>query len=131
MMETKNSEVYCERIRKKLRMDKACYVNPEGTAGGLALWWTKETEVTVHEKDGFMIDTTIKLHNKTGRMHITWLYGSTDWGERLNLWDKLTHIARRRKEPWMCVGDFNEIAMASEKQGADRNNHGRWRRSMQ
>lgn len=106
-------------------MEKACYVNPEGIAEGLSLWWIKETEVTVHEKDGSMIDTTIKLQNNTGRMHITWLYGSTDWGDRLKLWEKLVHIARTRKGPWMCVGDFNEVAMESEKQGVDRSKHGR------
>lgn len=27
------------------------------------------------------------------------------------------NIARTRKDPWMCVGDFNEIAVAREKQG--------------
>lgn len=26
-------------------------------------------------------------------------------------------IARYEQEPWMCIGDFNEIAWSSEKQG--------------
>lgn len=64
-----------------------------------------------------MIDSTININNGSVVIHVTWIYGSTNWNDRLQLWDKLRIIARTRSTSWMCVGDFNEIAIESEKEG--------------
>lgn len=37
LIETKNNEGYCETVRRKFKMDKGCYVEPNGLSGGLAL----------------------------------------------------------------------------------------------
>lgn len=62
-----------------------------------------------------MIDATIKIYNENAMINVTWIYGSTNWNDRLILWDKLRNIARTRTRLWMCVIDFNEIAMESNK----------------
>lgn len=33
MIETKNTEAVCEKVRRKMRLEKAAYVEPNGIAG--------------------------------------------------------------------------------------------------
>lgn len=83
LTETKNTEAYCETVRRKLKIENGEYVNPNGISGRLALWWTKEVQVVIHTKNEYMMDTTITKASGGGAMHITWIYRSTSWGERL------------------------------------------------
>lgn len=85
--------------------------------GGLTLWWRKEIDVIIYYKWQDMINTTINMNKGDGPVHITWIYGSTQWRERLRLWDELLNIAQTRNDPWVCLGSFNEIALISEKEG--------------
>lgn len=39
---------------------------------------------------------------------------------RLLNWETLRHLGVNRREPWICVGDFNEIASHSKKVGGRR-----------
>lgn len=88
-----------------------------GVAGGLALWWSDEIKMVIHTQDKSIIDTTVDLKDGKGDIHITWIYGSTKWEEMMRLWGRLRRIADGRNDPWMCVGDYNEIASVAEKEG--------------
>lgn len=59
LIETKNTEAFCEQVRRKVKMDSGVYVNPDGISGGLALWWNKEVTVKVNMMNENMVDTTI------------------------------------------------------------------------
>lgn len=63
LMETKNKEDHCERIKRKLKMERNCYVEPNGLSRGLALWWWKDIDVVIHRKEEAMVDTTVNLSN--------------------------------------------------------------------
>lgn len=99
-----------------MKLDHSSYVEPNGTAGGLALWWSDTLDVTINSKDPSHIDTTIDMGNGSDRVHITWIYGSTKWEERLQLWERLRRLAYHRRGSWMVTGDFNEIAHGGEKE---------------
>lgn len=66
LMETKNNEGVCERVRRKLRMENGVYVEPNGIGGGLALWWTDAVEVVVHRRETNFIDTTVNQKDGSG-----------------------------------------------------------------
>lgn len=61
-METKNNDEYCERVRRRLKVEKGFYVKSNGLAARLALWWKQDISVIVHHKEEAMIDTTINLN---------------------------------------------------------------------
>ncbi|KAK8535423.1 hypothetical protein V6N12_056941 [Hibiscus sabdariffa] len=52
LSETKQSKRYLEKIRMKMKLEHSFYIDPIGTAGGFALWWSKDTQINVlmHEK---------------------------------------------------------------------------------
>ncbi|XP_061367124.1 uncharacterized protein LOC133310245 [Gastrolobium bilobum] len=47
----------------------------------------------------------------------TAIYASPQVNNRQVLWEELKHIGRNMNESWLLTGDFNEIALASEKRG--------------
>lgn len=48
---------------------------------------------------------------------ITGFYGNPDSANREDSWSLLRDLSRRFSLPWICIGDFNEILRAEEKQG--------------
>lgn len=116
-MEMKNKEEYFEGIKRNLKLEKGRYVESNGLSGGLALWWRKDANVTIHRKDEYMMDTIVNMNKGDGDVYLTWIYGSTNWRDRLGLWKRMRTTVRTRNGSWMCVRDFNEIAKVSEKVG--------------
>ncbi|XLR45110.1 hypothetical protein S83_029770 [Arachis hypogaea] len=47
---------------------------------------------------------------------------------RKELWEQLTQIGNDMREPWVLIGDFNEIADPTEKKGGSKNNSQECRR---
>jgi hypothetical protein len=47
----------------------------------------------------------------------TGFYGHPDPSRRHESWDLLTHLKGFTPDPWLCVGDFNEVVEQSEKVG--------------
>ncbi|KAK9026201.1 hypothetical protein V6N11_039046 [Hibiscus sabdariffa] len=52
---------YLEKIRMKMKFDNTFYIEPEGIAGGLALWWSNEVKLYVLHYDKNFIDTKISI----------------------------------------------------------------------
>jgi hypothetical protein len=48
---------------------------------------------------------------------LTVVYASPREHERSATWSKLHAISRTIQEPWLMMGDFNEIASINEKKG--------------
>lgn len=48
------------------------------------------------------------------------MYGEPAHDGKSVVWDRLTNIGMSRKEPWVLVGDFNEILNNGEKLGGPR-----------
>ena len=47
LIETKNKVKKMEAIRRRTGFPHRCYVAPSGLAGGLALWWSDDLNVTI------------------------------------------------------------------------------------
>jgi hypothetical protein len=49
----------------------------------------------------------------------TGFYGNPNPSKRGESWDLLRHLKHFFPQPWLCVGDFNEITEQHEKEGAN------------
>ena len=117
LIETKKIEEKLEIVRRKVKFEKACYVEPEGLSEGLALQWKEQVGVQVIGKCKNLIDMEV-LDVGTGQhFRIFWIYGHTDYGERQEVWNLICEWAKNIDITWMCVGDFNEILYNNEKEG--------------
>ena len=45
----------------------------------------------------------------------TGFYEHPDVNKRPEAWNLLQYLARLTPEPWICIGDFNEVITQSEK----------------
>ncbi|GMJ13897.1 hypothetical protein HRI_005058900 [Hibiscus trionum] len=64
-----------------MKMEHSFYVDPQGLAGGLALWWTGEANITILRYDKNYIDTKIVLQEGEAWFG-TFIYGSPYREER-------------------------------------------------
>lgn len=89
-------------------------VDRRGIAGGMALWWSKDTEIQILSYSGYHIDARWEeaIHQR-----ITLFYGSPYTRERLNSWNLIRFLIGQYDLPWLIFGDFNEVCFSWEVKG--------------
>lgn len=55
--------------------------------------------------------------DKSTPWRLTGFYGHPDWTKRHESWTLLEHVKKFHPEPWLCIGDFNEVVDPMEKWG--------------
>ncbi|KAG7585295.1 Ribonuclease H domain [Arabidopsis thaliana x Arabidopsis arenosa] len=115
LMETKNSSNHVSKVQRWMGYDHSHIVDPVGLSGGLALFWKNSYEVEVINSDHRVIDVKVKLGSLS--FFISCVYGDPASHLRQAVWDKLIDIGTIRNEPWLVLGDFNEIIDNTEKLG--------------
>jgi hypothetical protein len=116
LMETKCSKVRIEMVRVKLGFTGAFTVDPVGRSGGLALLWKEEQEVEIQNFSRRHINAII-MEEGVQPWKLTGFYGHPEWAKRHEAWDLLSHLKSYLPDPWLVIGDFNEILEQSEKEG--------------
>ncbi|CAL1382259.1 unnamed protein product [Linum trigynum] len=114
LMETKNNEETMEDLRVQNNFQGKFYVHPEGTAGGLALWWTAGFSLQVLDCGRNFIDVFI---NYGCGFFMTFTHAPSIANERRVFSDSLS---RNRSEPnvhWIVIGDLNAMLFDYEKLG--------------
>jgi len=106
-----------DQVRKRLQYDYSIIVNPMGIWGGLILIWDEEVKVEVEFSSREIIDVMCKDINSGIAMRIYFLHASTNFQERLRLWQTLHSINLSNNLPWIYIGDFNEVPYEWEKVG--------------
>ena len=117
LMETKINEEKAVSVRDKCNFSHSWVVPSAGRSGGLALFWKDGIEVEILDADHSHIDTLVKGGVSMNWWHLTGFYGAPETSRREESWALLKLIRDRSTLPWLVVGDFNEIACASEKEG--------------
>ena len=84
--------------------------------GSLALFWAADSNVDVLSFSDNHIDAIID-HGVDDAWWFTGFYGDPETINRENSWSMLKRLSTRFTLPWVCIGDFNEILYADEKQG--------------
>ncbi|KAK8507583.1 hypothetical protein V6N12_072837 [Hibiscus sabdariffa] len=64
LSETKQQMKYLEKTKVKMKLMHSYYVEPDGLAGGLLLWWTKETQITILSSRKHFIDAKISVNGE-------------------------------------------------------------------
>ncbi|KAK9014821.1 hypothetical protein V6N11_005959 [Hibiscus sabdariffa] len=124
LSETKQKRRYLEKIRMRIKMDNAFYVDPVGIAGGLALWWTNDVKLSVLLHDKNLIDTVISI-NGEDEWFGTFIYAPPYEEEKQEFWESLGTLRDDINAKWCIMGDTNIVASPNEKYGGtpfDHNN---------
>ncbi|KAK8999419.1 hypothetical protein V6N11_070586 [Hibiscus sabdariffa] len=100
----------------KIKVDNAFYVEPEGIAGGIALWWSNEVKLSVLHYDRNFIDAKISINGEP-EWFGTFIYAPPYSGEKHEFWDSLTALRNDINAKWCIIGDFNVVVCPEEKYG--------------
>lgn len=119
LMESRNKENKMERFRRALNYPNSFYVNPIGLAGGLALWWDSSISISVDVSSNNVVHTSCQSLHDNKSWAMSFVYGSPSYQDKEMVWDFIRNIADGLRGPWVCLGDFNEVAMASDKSGGN------------
>ena len=84
--------------------------------GGLALFWLNDTRVDIQSYFDHRIDAIID-HGVDDAWQLMGFYGDPDTASQEDSWSLLKALSTQVSHPWICIGDFNEILLAEEKQG--------------
>ena len=117
LSETKLRTKRMERIRDRIGFANGLFVPSLGRSGGLALLWTRETDLEIKSFGCYHIDAIITKANSNFKWRITGFYGHPQAHLRQFSWDLLAFLSDQYQLPWFCFGDFNEILSTNEKSG--------------
>lgn len=92
-------------------------VDPRGLSGGLGLLWNRTVDIQILSSSPNFIHVAIRVIESSDWFECTFVYANPIFQQRMNLWDKLLVLPSKRNLPWCCIGDFNEMLSASDKEG--------------
>ncbi|KAL2939333.1 hypothetical protein RDABS01_000165 [Bienertia sinuspersici] len=93
-------------------------VDARGRAGGLAMMWSEDLDVTLRKMGERFIDVSIKeVNNLTWRL--TGVYGWSEGNQKYKTWNLLQKLGEENSLPWAIMGDFNEVLLECEKKGGN------------
>ncbi|CAM8951229.1 unnamed protein product [Rhodiola kirilowii] len=114
LIETKKEDGDWDGLRSKLGFAGSLTVNSRGKSGGLALMWVEGVEVDLISLSYYHIDVRIRYESE---FFLTLFYGNPRVQNRRGSWELLRHLKKGEGEPWIVIGDFNEVAHSWEVQG--------------
>jgi exonuclease III len=117
LMETMLQTAQLERLKFKLGFDCVFVVDSKGKNGGLALFWYEDFHVTIQNFRRHHINAIVLSEEHNSSWLFTGFYGHPKVNKRKESWALLRHLSTFYDDGWCCVGDFNELLVASEKGG--------------
>lgn len=115
LMETRNQESVIQQVQRRLKYNNSFVVNPQGLAGGMVLFWTDQISLTITHSTPHLIDTFCSENGGINSMCLTALHAPATFHQRQLLWADLRHLRHSNTQPWICLGDFNEVLYSWEK----------------
>ena len=117
LMETKFVVSEMDGIKRNLERQQGLVVPSIKRAGGLALLWRNTLQVDIQTYSPRHIDAIVSEEQGTKKWRFTGFYGHPETGQREESWKLLENLSHRSDLPWICMGDYNEIMHAKEKEG--------------
>ncbi|KAK9044806.1 hypothetical protein V6N11_058697 [Hibiscus sabdariffa] len=94
------------------------YVDPQGLASGLALWWIADVQIGVIRESSNFIDVSVSVTGEEG-WFFTFIYGLPYREEKHQFWKNLSSLGNDHFSRWCVLGDTNIISNQSEKEGGN------------
>ncbi|KAK8507257.1 hypothetical protein V6N12_008599 [Hibiscus sabdariffa] len=116
LSETKQQKRYLEKIRMKMKMEQYFYIEPNGIAGGLALWWFKNAKINILKYGKNFIDAEISVDGES-KWFGTFIYGPPYKEENREFWEFMSNLRNGSDERWLVIGDSNVVSSQEEKIG--------------
>ena len=117
LSETKNRKPVIDRIARRLRFENSVVVEAMNRAGGMAMFWSRDTNILEVNTTAFTIVAKIEDSDSNCIWWFVGLYASCDSLIRREQW----RVISRRKRLWgdrfLIAGDFNDILSNEEKWG--------------
>lgn len=63
------------------------------------------------------IDILTIVPNQSQKLHFIGVYGEPNSQNHTKFWSLIRRLKKPSNEPWICLGDFNQILSPSERQG--------------
>ncbi|GLT66721.1 hypothetical protein SLA2020_390740 [Shorea laevis] len=92
-------------------------VDAVGLSGGLALFWMEDVQLEIQNYSLRHINAVITEPRLNFQWKLTGFYGHPETARRGEGWSLLRHLQSLPPDPWLCIGDFNEIVEQTEKVG--------------
>ncbi|KAK9684875.1 hypothetical protein RND81_10G239000 [Saponaria officinalis] len=118
LCETKLHSCEMDKVKDKLGGYRGVAVDSAGRSGGLALLWRKEIRCELRSMAQHYMDFTIHFGDHQWRL--TSFYGWPEVSNHHLSWQLLRLLARQSTDPWVCLGDFNEVLYSTEMIGGKR-----------
>jgi hypothetical protein len=117
LMETISKRQKLERLRIRLGFEGMFAVDPVGRSGGLVLFWKEDSGLEIQNYSRRHINAVINDRAFGQQWKFTGFYGNPNPAKREESWALLRDLQQFSPQPWLCVGDFNEITEQHEKEG--------------
>ncbi|XP_030946004.1 uncharacterized protein LOC115970518 [Quercus lobata] len=127
LMETKFDVSEMDGIKRKIERQQGLVVPSIKRAGGLALLWKNSLQVDILTYSPRHIDAIVTEKQGMKKWRFTDFYGHPETGKRAKSWKLLENLSQRSDLPWICMGDYNEIMYAKEKEGGGARPEGQMR----
>jgi hypothetical protein len=115
LMETKMGEERALGLARRLSFHNAIVVESEGLSGGLMLMWHGDVTVAELTKSRSHIDVILSCDRlKISHWRLTGFYGEPRREHRRESWYLLRFLRAQSSDPWLCLGDFNEVLAMEE-----------------
>lgn len=116
LSETKQQDDYIRDIGAQLGLFPSVIVTPQGTGGGLVIFVRQHVQLFVFSQSSNLVDCNVQFNGN--QFHFSFVYGHPNPALRHHTWEKLMRLSiGRRNQPWVILGDFNEILGNHEKRG--------------
>nr|POE83547.1 hypothetical protein CFP56_48278 [Quercus suber] len=116
-MEMKLDTTEMDSIKRKVERKQGLVVPSNKRAGGLALLWKTSMQVEILTYSPRHIDAIMTEEQGRKKWRFTGFYGHPETGKREESWKLMESLSHRSDLPWVCMGDYNEIMHAKEKEG--------------
>lgn len=121
LQETRLQAKVMEKYKYSLGFDSYLAVSSEGRSGGLALFWTKKFQISIHNFSkshihGLITNSESSDHDAAA-WYLTGIYGHPDVARREETWDLIISLRVSADQEWLMMGGFNEILSNYENIG--------------
>ncbi|KAH7840407.1 hypothetical protein Vadar_016441 [Vaccinium darrowii] len=117
LSETKNGVTRLEVVKRALGMDGSLWVDPVGSAGGLALFWKGNHTVELQRMCSWFIDVKILDIDNNRSWRLCNVYFNSKPEVRKAQREQFLHYKVCLGDDWVLWGDMNDIVSVDEKRG--------------
>ena len=127
LMETKVGVKRMVKVKERIGLPNGLIIPSEGRSGGMALLWVRDLDVEIRSFSRYHIDAIVIDSKSRFKWRMTGFYGNPETSLRKESWSLLRYLNSQYQLPWMCLGDFNEIVLATDKSGGPIEPSSKWK----